>query len=365
MDVSFYIGELLELKGKVSVPGLGYFFYQRKNGYYNEEESKFYPPHNQIKFEPQLVDDDLALTQYIADKNGITLPSSQYFTEKYITTAKQEALIKEVPVAQMGFLYTVHGQINFKEGNYHNTDPIFFGFKPVEVKRVAYATFTGSNDNYTVAPVITSVGEEGPAVHEEQYAIAETDTGRPPMIWFIVLGAILALAISAIVLYKFFPSVFAKITGKEPVEQTAPAKAITPIIPKLNPNAGKSDSAAASNADTLRNSPTTGASEVTGTTSTPVAASTIPVPARVKTAKSARTQYVIVENFKTKADAEAEVKNLKIGGVQASLTQKVPGILFHVAIGNYSTEAEAIKQQKNLVDANAIPANLLIEKINP
>ena len=72
MDISFYISELLELRGDINVPGLGYLVQGRISGYYNEAEGKFYPPHNEVQFEPALLDDDTTLAQYIADKKNIS-----------------------------------------------------------------------------------------------------------------------------------------------------------------------------------------------------------------------------------------------------------------------------------------------------
>ena len=81
MDLGVYIGELLGLQGEVSVPGIGHFTQVRINGYYNEQEKKFYPPAHEVSFEPQSKDDD-ELAKYISNKKNISLASSRYFIDK-------------------------------------------------------------------------------------------------------------------------------------------------------------------------------------------------------------------------------------------------------------------------------------------
>src|SRR6185312_7703938 len=113
MDVGFYLGELLMQQGEVSVPGLGYFVQARVSGYYDENERKFFPPYHQAQFDPQSIDDD-ALAEYIAGKKNISIASARYFAEKYITNLKQQALITEVPIGNLGWFYTELAQLTFR-----------------------------------------------------------------------------------------------------------------------------------------------------------------------------------------------------------------------------------------------------------
>src|ERR1700754_3938235 len=135
MDIANYLSELLDRHGKISVPGLGYFTQVRVNGYYHDAEKQFYPPGYQIKFNPEPFDDD-TLVQHIAEKKKISLASSKYFTEKYITGLKQEVASKEVPFANLGWFYTEHGQIAFKPNHNHNDDPEFYGYAPIALKKL-------------------------------------------------------------------------------------------------------------------------------------------------------------------------------------------------------------------------------------
>src|ERR1700749_1233618 len=138
MDIANYLSELLNRHSKVGVPGLGSFTQVRVNGYYNSAEGKLYPPAYQVQFSPEPFNDD-TLVEYIAQKKNISLASSRYFTEKYITGLKQEAAAKEVPFASLGWFYTDNGEIAFKQGANHNEGPEFYGLAPIAIKKLSDA----------------------------------------------------------------------------------------------------------------------------------------------------------------------------------------------------------------------------------
>ncbi|HEY9534796.1 MAG TPA: hypothetical protein VIQ77_09680, partial [Mucilaginibacter sp.] len=134
MDVGFYLGELLMQQGEVSVPGLGYFVQARMSGYYDENERRFYPPYHQVQFDLQTIDDD-ALAEYIAVKKNISVASARYFAEKYITNLKQQALITEIPIGNIGWFYTELAQLAFRPAPKIIDDTVFFGFEPVSINK--------------------------------------------------------------------------------------------------------------------------------------------------------------------------------------------------------------------------------------
>lgn len=133
MDIAYYLSELLEQLGEVSVPGLGSFTRVRLDGYYNNDEGRFYPPASRLEFTQQDVDDDV-LTQYIGVKKRISLASSKYFTEKYITGLKQEVVSREIPFAELGSLYFADGRIRFR-GAQTLPDPEFYGYPTISLHK--------------------------------------------------------------------------------------------------------------------------------------------------------------------------------------------------------------------------------------
>jgi len=140
MDVANYLSELLGQLGEVNVPGLGYFVQSRLNGYYNEANDTFYPPKNKVQFDPQYMEDDV-LIQYIADKKNISLASSRYFTEKYITNIKQEAQLKDMPLADLGWLYTDKAHIAFRPVEVMVNDASVFGYPEIKLSKLGGTSF--------------------------------------------------------------------------------------------------------------------------------------------------------------------------------------------------------------------------------
>lgn len=149
MDVAYYLSELLGQLGEVSVPGLGYFAQIRIEGYYNAADSTFYPPKNKVQFDPQIIDDnDDTLAQYIAEKKNISLASSRYFTEKYINNLKREAIMKDVPLADLGFLFIEGSNITFKPADVMKNDPAVFGYSPLHLEKLEGPSFIHQMESY-------------------------------------------------------------------------------------------------------------------------------------------------------------------------------------------------------------------------
>jgi len=133
VDIAYYLSELLEQLGEVNVPGLGSFTRVRVDGYYNSDEGRFYPPTSKLEFTQQYVEDDV-LTQYIGVKKRISLASSKYFTEKYISGLKQEVISREIPFAELGSLYFANGRIQFRAAQ-TVPDPEFYGYPTISLNK--------------------------------------------------------------------------------------------------------------------------------------------------------------------------------------------------------------------------------------
>src|SRR3569832_2188036 len=113
MDLAIYINELLGLKGEVNVPGIGFFQQKRINGYYSENEKKFYPPRHEIVFDPQPKEDD-GLSAYISEKKNISPASAKYFIDKYTTGLKTKAAEQKVDITGLGHLFYEYSTLAFK-----------------------------------------------------------------------------------------------------------------------------------------------------------------------------------------------------------------------------------------------------------
>jgi hypothetical protein len=241
MDVGFYLGELLMQQGEVSVPGLGYFVQVRVSGYYDEATRKFHPPYHQAQFDVQSIDDD-ALAEYIAQKKNISVASAKYFAEKYITDLKQQALLSEVPIGNLGWFYTELTQLTFKPTDKIIDDTIFYGFEPIsinkigDVKPVEERPKVELNFPPKFAPPKPAITEEQPGeipasaeqiqtilpgrVYDEEQAgvsseffdpdSGEEETRNPLRLLLIILIGMVVIGVGIFALYRYKPDTFAK-----------------------------------------------------------------------------------------------------------------------------------------------------------
>lgn len=265
MDVGFYLGELLMQQGEISVPGLGYFVQARISGYYDENERKFYPPYHQVQFDLQSIDDD-ALAEYIAVKKNISLASARYFAEKYITNLKQQALITEVPIGNLGWFYTELAQLAFRPAPKVADDTIFFGLEPVSISKANDTPLVEDRPkvelnfpNRSIHPTPSAIEEiqdaamQPPFINDEAVDIPYYETepqnnispeffdpaeehttssfSRALRVVLFVLIGIIVIAIGIFALYRYQPDTFAKITFwklPRPAENVKPK--LTPAV---------------------------------------------------------------------------------------------------------------------------------------
>ncbi|MBB6109935.1 HU domain-containing protein [Mucilaginibacter lappiensis] len=353
MDIANYLSELLGRHGKVSVPGLGFFTQVRVNGYYNNAEGKLYPPGYQVQFNSEPFDDD-TLVEHIAQKKNISLASSKYFTEKYITGLKQEAALKEVPFANLGWFYMNNGEIAFKPGDNHNEGPDFYGLAPIAIKKlnqpepekpVQPLPFTVAPQPIipTTPPAPTA---DQPEVYEDEETEEKTRSGSP---WLIALIVLVVIAVAVFGLYKYNPALFNFMKQ--------PAKPVTGQ-PKTQP-AAIADSADDSNKT---------APPLLDTASKTISKPDTALKKTVATVAdtTAKSEFVIFAgSFKTQTKSDLAVKIYKSVGVDARAWHG-PGSGKHIKIiiGSFATSAEAETERLKLIKEKKISKLSYSQEIN-
>ncbi len=349
MDIANYLSELLGRHSKVGVPGLGFFTQVRVNGYYNNAEGKLYPPGYQVQFSSEPFEDD-TLVEHIAQKKNISLASSKYFTEKYITGLKQDAALKEVPFANLGWFYMNNGEIAFKPGENHNEGPEFYGFTPIAIKKLNQPEpeKPAVPLPFTVAPqLITPPAPtaDQPEVYEDEETEEKTRSGSP---WLIALIVLLVIAVAAFAIYKYNPALFG--FGKQPAK----------------PVNGQTKTQPAAAADSADDSNKT-APPLLDTASKAISKPDTTLKKTVATADTAgKTEYVIFAgSFKTQTKSDEAVKIFKSVGVDAR-TWHGPGSgkRIKIIIGSFSTSAEAETERLKLVKAKKIDQKSYSKEIN-
>ncbi|WP_295790966.1 SPOR domain-containing protein [Mucilaginibacter sp.] len=348
MNLADYLSELLAQYEEVSVPGLGYFVRERVNGFYNDKDSKFYPPYHRVKFVPQPKDDDV-FTQYVADKKNISLASSKYFAEKFVAKLKEQALTGKYLFADLGLFYTAQDQLVFKANEKITDDPAFYGYPPLTVFKQGQTI----NDQYT-KPLLTdpAAATASPQpkpvqpVVDEPYFEEEAERKRGLSIWMIILIAVTALALAAFGVYKFYPQVFDKI-GTAYHRITGKTDADVPVYR----HEVKADTTTVKKPAVVKDTVTKAA--------TPVA----PV---VDTAKHVRFD-LIATSSKTEWRANAEAQKFKaknIDDVKVLSKKEAPGTRFKISVGTFTTPDAAEAAKNVLVKAGKIPQDSYIIQIN-
>ena len=344
MDIANYLSELLGRHGKISVPDLGHFTQVRVNGYYNDAESQFYPPGYQIQFYPEPVENDDTLVQYIAEKKNISLASSKYFTEKYITGLRQEVATKEVAFANLGWFYTSEGQIAFKPNEQRGDGPDFYGYAPVAIKKLYQEP-----EKALPPPLPVSLSAQASTANQPQEYIADEqeETKRSVSVTVIVLIVIVVIAAAVFGLYQYNPALFnfnqqavkpvAEQTKTPPVTKTDSADTDT-APPHID-----TSSKAISKPDTALNKPVTNAADTV-----------------------AKPQYVIFAgSFKKAATSELAIKNYKSIGVDARILNGTgTGRLIKVIIGSFATYKEGETLRLKLVKSGKLRKDSYTQIIN-
>jgi hypothetical protein len=369
MDLAIYISELLGREGEVSVPGIGHFAQVRINGYYNEAENKFYPPTNEIKFEPQSRDND-GLAKYIANKKNISLASSKYFIEKYVIGIKQQVDSKNVEIAGLGFLYTNGEVLAFKASNAAEAnDPSFYGFPPVNipqpdenpvidhtplaeeeepVKEEAKVDETPEEPLPTIIPSEPISLEETQVENSPEYEYDDPQEHGRRNIWVPVLLLIIIALLAVLGLYKYKPAWFDRSTEK-------PSTFVA-----VNPDTGTK----ASNTDTTK-------SALKQDSATKPAGQTAAAAQQQATNAVADTlatlHYEILGGaFKTLSQTNAAITNYQKLGLQPRILKHVAGNSYKITLGTFFTKDVAQKAVDSILTATKInKANIYLQQYTP
>lgn len=252
MDIAYYISDLLGQQGELTVPNLGYFVQIRKSAYYDNQAKKFFPPHYLVQFDPQVIDEDESLAKHITGVKNISLASAKYFIEKYVANLKSQAVIENVPFANLGSFSSDGLKLIFSSGT-KTDDPAFFAFSPVDVYKIGDTKVkktVGKSDFLTEAPAptrtepvqtfasaatplaapVTAAPEPAVTAEPETEEYYEEEPRRVFGTWIIILIVLVLLVGGLGALYKFKPDVFNKIIPLHKKDTTAIAKPAAPVV---------------------------------------------------------------------------------------------------------------------------------------
>lgn len=357
MDLAIYISELLGVKGRVNVPGLGRFAQNRINGYYNGHENKFYPPRHEVVFEPSPTDDDGLIT-YIANKKNISVASSKYFVDKYVANLKQRVSQQKVDIGGIGHLYYEYSTLTFKADTASKeNDPAFYGFAPVKVykteeKPVKIAPPVVETPKPIETPKAEpTVIEPEPQVFapdraevQTDYAYEEPEARRGMSAWVIVLILLIIGILALTGVYLYNPTMLG--LTKKTDTLTVVKKAVPPsAIPKTDTSKAvqpvKKDSAA----------------------STPAAAKTIN--ATVDTFAVVRYELQ-AGAFRTMTKVQSVMREYERLGLHPRVLTHSTGTLHKITLGTYFNEDDAKKAADSIKNIPALKKiDISVQPYNP
>ncbi|GAB3903194.1 HU domain-containing protein [Mucilaginibacter boryungensis] len=396
MDIAYYISDLLGQQGELTVPNLGYFVQIRTAAYYDNHEKKFYPPHYSVQFDPQIIDEDDSLANYIASIKNISQASAKYFIEKYISNLKSQAMVENVAFAQLGSFSSDGLKLAF-HSNPKLDDPAFFGYKPLDAYRVGEAAaqkpvtrtdeLTEKIEEGPIAPVIethapiitqpdTDLPVETEVPAEEYYE----DERRGMSVWLIILIAFTVIVIALGALYKFRPDTFNKyvsLLNKSNTTQ-APKPVVTkkadndtlqlkePVIIDDSTAQADTSTASAKQPGVKKTETVTEVKKPAVVTQTPVAntpqATAPPVNTTVGDVVPKGSWVIYSLTFPTRSQADKRIVELKSKGFTEArlLTDKVfRGGNYKVILGAFKTRAEAMDKRTELLGTNKLRASEL------
>lgn len=355
MDVGYFISELLAQHGEVSVPGLGYFARTRVNGHYNEREGKLYPPTYSVQFDPQTIEDE-TLAQYIVDKKNISLASSKYFTEKFITNIKLQAQSAETALGDLGWFYTEGSQLYFRPNTGLSTDPDFFGYQPVNLHKlgsepvVTKSAATPVEEGYNTPVAIPQQQPEETDGYrfetDEEHEAYLVDLARKRKRNSTITFVFLAIVFTALVIYlvnRYDPSVF---------NLEAPKHRVTKTEPVINARVEQPEDSTATAKDTAK---TSAKPDSIITTHTKIVKDTTAKTPVVVNNNIVGPRYEILGgSFATIEEANRAIKNYKTLGIEARILENVPGRKRKVTLGTYTTRAEAVAAQEKILSTKKV-----------
>jgi len=336
MNVPDYLKELLLQNNEVSVPGLGAFTMVRKNATYNEKEGKFYPPYHQVKFNPQLKDDNV-FVKYLADKKNILFETASYIVEKFVSGLVEQASKENAAFADIGWFSKDNNELVFKPNDKLIIDPSFYGYAPIALEKLH--TEKPKPVYAASEPVVRSQELPVEPVEVAEPDIEDDEIEQPPPVktrlsgWFIFLMVFVSCVVISFCAFLIFPTFAQRLETAYQVivhnkidDSVVLKKKIIPILERQ----GESETDTAS-------------------------AFTEPV-------KTYR--YEIVESsFKLKPYASAEVRKLKDKGVKAKIIPDDDGPLLKVSVGTYNNPTAANKALDSLLRTGKIKKDSYVKDI--
>lgn len=133
LEINQIIKELLQLHDCVIFPNLGGFVAQYSPANFDEQKSVLSPPHKQILFNKNLVNNDGLLVNAIAQKNNISYENAiESLSDILLEINKNLKTQNQYDFQGIGILYNNEGVLNFKQKS-NNLLSSSYGLMPLNI----------------------------------------------------------------------------------------------------------------------------------------------------------------------------------------------------------------------------------------
>jgi len=291
MDIALYIAELLQQHDEICVSGLGTFYKKPVQGYFNKEKGEYYPPSWKLIFKNNYLNDN-RLAEYISKMKNISLPSSEYFIEKFVGQVLQQ--LNEsgtVDLAPLGVLKKRNTEFIFDSNSNLLLGHEYYGLPPVKEYQKGVQMEASAKSHFV---------DESPVEETVQDVEEPRRTNTGLVIAAVVV--ILLLAITGIHLWK--PELIQQVLQRN----SPPAGPVSPVLQE-KPLKSEADSLAM--ADSIVNSLKNQGFEVD------TARDTASISVKPQPVKPAVTYEIIAASLNRPSDAEKIVKAFKSRGIDA------------------------------------------------
>ncbi|MDB5119113.1 MAG: Sporulation domain protein [Sphingobacteriales bacterium] len=335
MDIAIYIAEFLRQNDEVSLPGIGTFFKQRINGYFDSKKNTFIPPRQFLAF--RVSDkENIFLAEYLVKIKNISEASANYFISKYAEKVKDFLSTSgKMEMTELGILKKTLTGFQFEPSKDFKFANDFFGLKEVseiiELKLPAHSPLNVEEKPALPKEVVKNDPIEEPVV--EEYSRTNNSKYYIPLSILVLVGL-------GVLLYTYYPQFSSSF-------KLPPIKKQVDTLPETKSDE-LSDTAKFDTVNVVK-SPVIDTSKATD--SIPKADSIKNNTLAVDTVSDKKITFeIIASSLNRQSDAEQLVKNYKKMGLDGKIVyaneKRKNKIL--ISIGSFSDRESAQKELTNV-----------------
>ena len=334
MEISFNIKDLLQNNNQVFLPGLGVFYKNRIEGFFDEAKGSFFPPQETIEFTTSetfnVNEEDNSLITFICDSKNVSRTSAAYLLTKHIEDLKKKFKeTGELTFEDIGKLKLQDSKIVLEAEESDKTGTSFFGLPVFTLPKNEAENAISSlpNENFTLAEQALST-----AVSDE-----ELTTKPKSKSWLYIFLLVVIVALGAI--YFLRPDIYNNLFH---FNQNQPEiKNETPVITPEERETLIADSIYKD--EVVKNLESGGFDVEKAKDSSDVTVNEKVVP------NNNNIRYeIIIAAWRTRSKAEAHLKKLKENGINAHIVEDADGLLVKISAATLYNQQDAEREEKRI-----------------